>query len=190
MGHPDVLAHRPNDGTVKDKSMLKLSAMTRLFSALAICGSVLTSGAAFAATPTPLSDHKVLGKIQWLEGSYESPKRTAECLALQAKLQTKRTAIKASSEWREVSNSDSYKAFEESHESLKAANCHQATEGPEKDACVALTQKVCTHAGSLAESTQWKALSKSKSWNALFQDFNKAEKLGCVKPTHMPMGMK
>lgn len=170
--------------------MLKLSKMTSLFAAIALCGSVVCSGSAFAASPTALTHHKVLGKIQWLEGSYESPKRTAECLALQAKLVTKRTAIKATSEWRDVSGSDSYKAFEESHESLKKANCHQAAEGAEKDACVALTEKVETQAGSLAESTQWKALSKSKSWNALFLDFDKAEKLGCVKPTHMPMGMK
>ncbi len=170
--------------------MLKLSKLTSLFAALAICGSVVCSGSASAASATSLSDHKVLGKIQWLEGFYESPKHNPKCLALQTELLAKRTTIKASKEWSDVSSSDSYKAFEDSHNSLKNANCHQATEGAEKDACVALTQKVCTQAGSLAESTQWKALSKSKSWNTLFADFNKAEKMGCVKPTNMPMGMK
>jgi homoserine acetyltransferase len=170
--------------------MLKFSAMTRILSAVALIGSVMASAPAFAAATTSLADHAVLGKIQWLEGSYESPKRSAECLALQAKLVTKRTAIKTSSEWRDVSNSDAYKMFEESHESLKTASCHQATESTEKDACVALTEKVCTHAGALSESVQWKALSKSKSWNNLFIDFKKAEKLGCVKATHMPLGMK
>ena len=153
-------------------------------------GTLPPAGAVLAAAPASLHEHPVLGKLQLLDGSYESPKRSAECLALQAKLVTKRTAIKTTSEWRDVSGSDSYKAFEQSHDSLKAATCHEATQGPEEDACVALTEKVKTQAGALAESSQWKALSKSKAWTTLFADFNRAEKLGCIKPTHMPMGMK
>lgn len=170
--------------------MLKQSALIRILSSVALVGSIAAGGVAMAASTTSLHEHPVLGKLQLLEGSYESPKRSAECLALQAKLVTKRTAIKTTSEWRDVSGSDSYKAFEQSHDSLKAANCHQAAEGAEKDACVALTEKVTTQAGSLAESVQWKALSKSKTWNNLFVDFGRAEKLGCITPTHMPKGMK
>jgi hypothetical protein len=170
--------------------MLKLRALSRFLGATTLAGAVLASGPAFAAETASLHDHAVLGRLQWVEGSYESPKRSAECLALQTKLTAKRTALKATSEWREMAGSDSYKSFEESHESLKTAACHQATEGAEKDACVALTQKVTQQAGSLQESVQWKSLAKSKSWGSLFADIAKAEKLGCVKPTHMPMGMK
>lgn len=168
--------------------MRRFAPLTRTLCALSLCASALAAGPASAAKTVPaVTVHPVVGKIQYFEGYYESTKRTAECLALQAKLVTKRTAMKAASEWRDVSGSDAYKVFEESHEALKTANCHEAVVGAEKDACKAISDKLVTAAGALGETTQYKALIKSKSWTGLFADFAKAEKLGCIKPTQKPV---
>lgn len=153
---------------------------------LAACVAGLGAGQlARAAEATNLHDHATIAPLQLIDGDYsfESPTdKKAKCVKVKTKLELKRTAFKASSEWRTVTGSDAYKSYEESHKALKDKNCETAAAGAEMDACKALTDKVTQQADVLAETIHWKALTASKSWHGLMAEFSAAEKLGCIKP--------
>lgn len=148
----------------------------------ACVASMASARPAFAAETTTLHDHATIAPLQLIEGHYESPKKSAECVKLQTKLMAKRTALKASSEWRTVTGSDAYKTFEDSHKNLAKQSCGTSATGPDADACKALTDKVKQEANALSETTQWKALTASKSWGSLLGEFAAAEKAGCIVP--------
>jgi len=154
---------------------------------LVVVASVATFGvglSAHAADVTTLHDHPVIAPLQLIDGDYtfETPSdKKAQCVKVKTKLELKRTAFKASSEWRAVTGSDAYKSFADSHKGLKEQKCNAAAAGAEEEACKALTDKVTQHANALAETTQYKALTTSKSWTGLMGEFAQAQKLGCIK---------
>lgn len=154
---------------------------------LVVAASVATLGAgvpAHAATTTTLHDHPTIAPLQLIDGDYtfETPTdKKAKCVAVKTKLELKRTAFKASSEWRAVTGSDAYKAYAEADKALHEMKCGAAAAGAEEEACKALTDKVTQLANALSETTQWKALIASKAYMGLMAEFAQAQKLGCIK---------
>lgn len=164
----------------------QLAIATRRTLTVAASLAALGAGqAAFAAETTTLHDHPTIAPLQLIDGDYtfETPSdKKAQCVKVKTKLELKRTAFKASSEWRAVTGSDAFKSFSDSHKGLKEQKCDAAAAGAEEEACKALTSKVTQQANALAETTQWKSLTASKSWHGLMGEFAQAEKLGCIKP--------
>lgn len=158
--------------------------------AVSFFGAISAVRSAQAAETTGLYDHPVVAPLSLINGEYDGQMTSATCAPLRVKLLAKRAKLKTSKQWSEVSKSEAYKAFEDSHKDLKSANCSATVTGQDQSNCQAKTDKVAQQANALSETTQWKKLTSSKPWHGLFEDFSKAQKEGCFKPAPEVTGVK
>jgi hypothetical protein len=117
--------------------------------------------------------------IRIIEGEFSEAGNTAECLTLRGKIFGLRQKLKLSSEWRTLTGTPEYQAYESDKEHFAGAGCNRPSTTP-PGACRELQGKLNADADALGNLSAWSQLKGSDQFNDLMTTYQKAVAINCV----------
>ncbi|HET6343859.1 MAG TPA: hypothetical protein VFH51_02955 [Myxococcota bacterium] len=163
------------------------SCSTPILSVLASGLLVACGGAAALDADVPTAQSAAMSEvgenaqvsIRIIEGEFSEAGNTAECLTLRGKIFGLRQKLKLSSEWRTLTGTAEYQAYESDKEHFAGAGCHKPSTTPAA-ACQELQGKLNADADAVGNLSAWSQLESSHQFNDLMTAYQKAVAINCV----------
>jgi hypothetical protein len=103
-----------------------------------------------------------------------------ECVNLRGKIQAEKLALRLTSDWRNVAQTQAWKTLDADRKHFKGAGCSWDTVA-DRSECGEMANKVKAGWNAVAETPEWGILKGKDTYKNLQTNWTNAKKIGCYK---------